>query len=284
MTSSVMKGEQVGLRTCHCGEPMSDRRVAIVTGAGTGLGRATARVLLESGIDCVLTGRRSEPLDEAVSAPDLVGEALLVPSDVSSADDRERIVRSVLERFGRIDILVNNAGVSGQAPLLEYSVEDWRRVMATNVEACFFLAQLVLPAMRERRYGRIVNIGSVYGSLGLNAGLYAGLFPPDEGRGPARQPAYHTSKGALLNMTRDLAVAVAPWGITVNTLSPGMFLTEQAKGIVNDEVIASLSAMTPVGRFGEPREIGYAVRFLASEEAAFITGAELRVDGGWSIW
>jgi NAD(P)-dependent dehydrogenase (short-subunit alcohol dehydrogenase family) len=193
-------------------------------------------------------------------------------------------VNETLGRFGRIDILVNNAGVSGRAALLDYDVDDWRRVMATNVEACFFLAQRVLPAMRDRRYGRIVNIASVYGALGLNAGLYPGMFALDEERGPTRQPAYHTSKGALLNMTRDLAIAVAPWGITVNSISPGMFLTEQAKGIVDDEVIRSLSAMTPVGRFGEPREIGHAVRFLASEEAAFITGADLRVDGGWSIW
>ena len=263
---------------------MSERRAAIVTGAGTGLGRATAHVLLENGIDCVLTGRRSEPLEEAASAPNLVGEALLVPSDVAVADDRERIVNETLGRFGRIDILVNNAGVSGRAALLDYDLDDWRRVMATNVEACFFLAQRVLPAMRDRRYGRIVNIASVYGALGLNAGLYPGMFALDEERGPTRQPAYHTSKGALLNMTRDLAIAVAPWGITVNSISPGMFLTEQAKGIVDDEVIRSLSAMTPVGRFGEPREIGHAVRFLASEEAAFITGADLRVDGGWSIW
>ncbi len=265
---------------------MSGRRVAIVTGAGTGLGRATAHVLLETGIDCVLTGRRREPLEEAASSAAAAGgaEALLVPSDVAVEADRQRIVSETLERFGRIDILVNNAGVSGQAPLLDYTLEDWRRIMATNVEACFFLAQLVLPVMRERQYGRIVNIASVYGSLGMNASLYAGLMSPDEGRGPGRQPAYHSSKGALLNMTRDLAVAVAPWGVTVNSLSPGMFLTEQAEKIVDGNVISSLSAMTPVGRFGEPREIGYAVRFLASEEAAFITGTELVVDGGWSIW
>jgi NAD(P)-dependent dehydrogenase (short-subunit alcohol dehydrogenase family) len=124
----------------------------------------------------------------------------------------------------------------------------------------------------------------VYGSLGLNAALYAGLFPDDEGAGPTRQPAYHASKGAVLNLTRDLAVAVARDGITVNTVSPGMFLTEQSRGIVNDDVVRELSAMTPLGRFGEPREVAAAIGFLVSEQASFVTGAELRVDGGWTIW
>jgi NAD(P)-dependent dehydrogenase (short-subunit alcohol dehydrogenase family) len=259
------------------------QRVAIVTGAGTGLGKATAEVLGESGIACVLVGRRSEPLEETARG-DFRAGVLAVPADTADEADRARIVQATLERFGRIDILVNNAGVSGRAPLLEYTLQDWRRVMATNLDALFFLSQAVLPTMREQRHGRIVNIGSVYGSLGLNARLYPGMFPDSGDAGPSRQPAYHTSKGGVLNLTRDLAAAVARWGITVNTLSPGMFLTEQSRGIVSDDVIRALSEMTPVGRFGEPREVGYAVRFLVSEEAGFITGAELRVDGGWSIW
>jgi NAD(P)-dependent dehydrogenase (short-subunit alcohol dehydrogenase family) len=259
-------------------------RTAIVTGGGTGLGRAIAEVLVESGLNCVVVGRRQDRLDETAARIGANDQVLLVQADVTRAEDRERIRDAALRTFGQIDILVNNAGIGSFGPLLDYSEDDWHKVFLTNVDACFFMAQVVIPHMRSAGFGRIINIASVYGSLGLHAELYAGLIPQEGEKGPQRNPAYHASKGALVNLTRDLAIPVARWGITVNTISPGMFITEQSEGIVNDDVIASLSAMTPLGRFGSPREIGYAVRFLASDDAAFITGHNLVVDGGWSIW
>jgi NAD(P)-dependent dehydrogenase (short-subunit alcohol dehydrogenase family) len=232
----------------------------------------------------VVVGRRRDRLDETAALIADRDRVLLIEADVTDAADRARICEESLHAFGSVDILVNNAGISAPGPLLRYTEEDWDRIFKTNVDACFFLAQAVIPHMKEAGFGRIVNIASVYGSLGLNAALYAGLHPEEVAGGPTRNPAYHSSKGALLNLTRDLAIPVARWGITVNAISPGMFITEQSRGIVNEEVIANLSRMTPMGRFGNPREIGHAVKFLASDEASFITGANLVVDGGWSIW
>jgi NAD(P)-dependent dehydrogenase (short-subunit alcohol dehydrogenase family) len=260
----------------------SGNRVAIVTGAGTGIGQAIAIGLAEAGVDCVITGRRSEPLQDTIArAP--AGRVTAIGGDITEDADRRRVVAETAGRFGRIDILVNNAGVSSIAPLLAATEADWRKVMATNVDAAFFMAQQVLPIMRDRGWGRIVNIGSVYGVLGLNPAFYD-VFTDDPVLGPKRQPAYHTSKGAILNLTRDLAIAVAKWGVTVNNVSPGMVITEQSDGLLSDSVKQRLCDMTPVGRFGEPKEIAHAVRFLASEEAAFITGQDIRVDGGWTIW
>ncbi len=260
------------------------KRVALITGAGSGLGRATAKVLACRGYRCVLAGRREQAIvDTSEELKAESGEAVAVATDITNASERELLVKRACEAFGRIDVLVNNAGISHQAPLLTSRPEDWRSVLTTNLEAMFFLSQAVLPTMRAQGYGRIVNIGSVYGSLALNGRLYASMLP-DTPMGPTRQVAYHASKGGVLNLTRDLAVAVAPWGVTVNCISPGMFLTEQADVVVDNSVIAALTKMTPIGRMGDPVEVGYAVAFLASEEAAFITGVDLKVDGGWTLW
>jgi NAD(P)-dependent dehydrogenase (short-subunit alcohol dehydrogenase family) len=118
----------------------------------------------------------------------------------------------------------------------------------------------------------------------MNGDFYASRLPTDTVLGPTRQVAYHASKGGVLNLTRDLAVAVAPWGITVNCVSPGMFLTEQSDAVSDPGVVEQLKKMTPLRRFGDPAEVGHAVAFLASDEAGFITGVDLRVDGGWALW
>lgn len=262
---------------------MSEPRMAIVTGAGTGIGQAIALELAGAGIRTLIVGRRAAPLAETVARGPAANPIMAISADITDAADRARIVATAIEHFGRVDILINNAGVSSIEPLFSASEAEWRRVMATNVEAAFFMAQAVLPGMRERGFGRIVNIGSVYGVLGLNPALYD-AFTEEGTLGPRRQPGYHTSKGAILNLTRDLAAAVGRWGVTVNTISPGMVITEQSEGLISDEVIRKLSDMTPVGRFGKPDEIAHAVAFLVSDRAAFITGEELRVDGGWTIW
>ncbi len=263
--------------------PRAASRAALVTGAGSGIGRAIALAFSAAGTDCLITGRRADRLAGTAAAAPGPGRIVAHPSDMTRGDDRAAAVAAAQAAFGRLDILVNNAGVSSLAPLLDVTEDDWRRVMALNLDAAFFLSQAALPLLRESPAGRIVNIGSVYGGLALNAALYD-AFPADGPRGPVRQPAYHTSKGGIRNLTRDLAAAVARWRITVNCVSPGMIETEQSRGLLSPEVNARLCAMTPLGRFGTPGEIAAAVLFLASEEAGFVTGAELVADGGWSIW
>lgn len=257
-------------------------RCAIVTGGGTGIGRGVVQALVNAGAKCVITGRRQEPLAAVARelGPDSVST---VTADITEPEDRSRVVAHAVETFGRLDILVNNAGITAVAPILDYSLEDWRRVMATHVEGSFFLSQLALEHMARQRYGRIVNIGSVYGSLGLNNDYYGDRLPWGlDGRGPVREVAYSAAKGAVLQLTRELATAVGRWNITVNTVTPGIIPV--ASNPMADEVLDRLAKMTPLGRVGTTADIGAAVAFLASDAAGYITGAELRVDGGWSIW
>lgn len=160
----------------------------------------------------------------------------------------------------------------------------WREVVNTNLKTCFFMAQEAIPPMRDQSWGRIISIASMYGTVVLNDDLYSPMSAKDNGnRGPTRISAYHAAKGGLITLSRDLAVAVARWGITVNTISPGGVMVEKVKAEIAEELIRKQEAMIPLGRFGQPREIAYAVRFLASDEAAYITGADLLVDGGFTV-
>ncbi len=258
-------------------------RVAIVTGGGSGIGRAIALELARAGARVAIAGRRADALEQTVA---LAGDAelLAVPADVRDPDARERLIATTVDRLGSLDVLVNNAGVTAISPLLDYTVEEWRAVHETHSEATFFLTQAAVPALRSSDQARVVNIGSVYGSLGINNDHYGDALPWDApgGRGPVREFAYAATKGAVLQLTRELATALGRWGITVNAVTPGMIPVDAIP--MADVTRARLSAATPLGRVGRPEEIADVVRFVASARSAFMTGAEIRVDGGWSIW
>lgn len=258
--------------------------VAIVTGGANGLGKAITNVLLDKGYRCCVADVQEDALARFVVSSGAADRLLPLQGDVTSPSDRKRIVVSTVETFGQVDLLVNNAGIAPQSPMLRGQDSEWQKVMAVNIDAVFFLSQAVIPVMAERGFGRIVNIGSVYASHARNGALYEPALPRDTPEGPMSQFSYHASKGAVVNLTRELAVAVGPMGITVNTVSPGMFRTEQTKNLLDETVAQRLTQMTPIPRFGEPAEIGYAIAFLASKEASFITGMDLRVDGGWTLW
>jgi 3-oxoacyl-[acyl-carrier protein] reductase len=187
---------------------------------------------------------------------------LIIQSDVTLAADRARIVSESLEKFGHIDILVNNAGISRKAPLLDYGEEEWRQVMNTNLDSCFFLAKAVIPHMRDNGWGRIINITSVVAQTG-NPG----------------QANYIASKAGLIGLTKAVAQEVASRSITVNAVAPGFIATAMTEKI-QDAARERLLQMIPLGRMGSDRDVAVAVRFLASEEAGYITGHVLNVNGG----
>lgn len=258
----------------------SDRRAAIVTGGGTWLGKGIVERLSAQGCDVLVVGRREQPIREVAEACN----ATYLSADICIDSDRRRIVAYALERFSRVDILINNAGVTHVDPLLDYDKAGWDRVMATNLEAPFYLSLLAIEDMRKRSWGRIVNIASVYGSYSLNYAFYPELSPVSPGdRGPIRASAYHASKGGLINLTRELAVSVAEMGITVNMVSPGMFPPDEGHELLQyDNAIFENNC--PMKRVGRPEHIAHAVSYFLAEEAGFTTGAELVVDGGWTIW
>ena len=242
-----------------------DGHVVLVTGASSGLGDHFARVLHSVGAQVVVSARRSDRLEQ------LVGElpgAVAVTADLASDGDRERLVAEVLDRFGRVDVLVNNAGV-GEAVAVEDESLDWfRTAMEVNVTAIWHLSKLTAPSMIDRGAGAIVNVASMLGHVGST---------------PIKQAHYCASKGAVLNLTRELALQWARRGIRVNALCPGWFPSEMTAGMDTDEGSQRfITTNSPIPRMGELHELDGALLLLASPAGAFLTGQSIIVDGGWT--
>ena len=240
---------------------------ALVTGGGSGLGFAIARGLARAGAAVVLNGRNEERLATAKETLSREGfAARLAPFDVTDAD---RVAASIVEierSAGPIDILVNNAAMNQRKHLEQFTPEEWRTLMAANLDGPFLVTRALLPAMKARRRGKIINVCSLAADLGR-----PNIVP------------YAASKGALRMLTRALAVEVAPSNIQVNGISPGFFKTEMNAPLIADaEFSAWVSRRTPAGRWGEPPEIAGAAVFLASKAADYVTGHVLYVDGGFS--
>lgn len=257
---------------------------ALVTGAGTGLGRSLARGLSEAGAEVVICGRRPEHLDGTVRfITEVGGTCEVVVADVTKEEDVQRLVEAV----GRIDILVNNAAIAPDEAWLTVPLDSWREVIEINLLAPFRLCQVFSPQMMERGWGRIINIASVYGSIAGKPALY-----PD-GWDPA---SYFATKHGIHGITRYLAVRLAPHGVNINSLSPGGVITEDhaaknAAGKTDEELRAEderiarfTSSEVPLGRVGGEDDYTAPVVFLASPGARYMTGQNLIVDGGWTVW
>ncbi len=237
-------------------------KVVIVTGAGAGIGAATSRRFARDGACVVLCGRGKDKLDQVAASID--SEMLLVqPVDVSSMADMEQLAQAATGRFGRIDVLVNNAGFGVAGGFLDQAVEDWQKVMRINVDGVFFASRSILPHLIRTR-GNIVNVSSVSG-LGGDWGM----------------SALNASKGAVTNLTRSLALEFGSRGVRVNAVNPSLTLTEATSALREDQALmAKFIERIPLGRGAEPEEVADVIAFLASEDARFVTGVNLPVDGG----
>ncbi|MDH5459432.1 MAG: glucose 1-dehydrogenase [Candidatus Bathyarchaeota archaeon] len=244
-------------------------QTAIVTGASSGLGVTFAETLAERGINLVIAARRYERLVKI--AEDLSKKynvkVISVKTDVSQEEQVINMVNTAVEKFGSLEILVNNAGIACLSPSVDMNLEEWKKVIDVNLTGVFLCARTVAREMVKKRYGKIVNIASIYGAVG-------DIFPT---------APYYASKGAVINLTRAFAIEWAPYKINVNAIAPGFFPSEMTAPIFQDEkAYKHILSRTPLGRIGEPLDLKAALMYLASPASNYVTGQTIFVDGGWT--
>lgn len=238
-------------------------RTALVTGASRGIGKVCAETLAQAGYRVVVTARSADKLQEVASGiRSSGGEAAAVVMDMTSAESIAQGIAAVVKEFGRVDVLVNNAGITKDGLAVRMKAADWEQVLATNLSGAFFAIQQVLPGMMRERWGRIINVSSIVGEAG-NPG----------------QANYVASKAGLIGLTKALAQEVGSRNITVNAVAPGYIDTEMTEGL-SQELKEKMISRTPLRRMGTAADVANAIKFLVSDEASFITGHVLDVNGG----
>lgn len=245
-----------------------ENKVALITGGGSGIGAGIARMFAREGAQVVICGRREEPLKQVVDEIDQTGgEAVYCVADISSQQQIQQLMQTIKLKFGTIDILVNNAGVYIPDDVTSTSEEEWDRVMDVDAKGVYLMSKAVLPDMITNGKGKIINIASIAGLIGFE-----------------KSAAYCAAKGAVVNLTREMALDYAPKGICVNAIAPGVIDTDMTKALLdNEQAKQQFLNKTPVGRVGTPEDIAHGAVYLASDESDFVVGQTLVIDGGWTI-